>query len=357
MTALPPWIVHAVMRAADRLTKLRRSLLPPRLAAIELATMSWMSYALAAFCELGIPDRLAHGPRTPSQLAAEGCGDERMLFRLLRALAGYDVVRYVGGGRFALGRAGKGVAGGNSVRPMVLYANTLWHARAYANLAEAVRRGRSGFEVAHGTSMFQFLAEHSADAQLFDEAMQSLTPFYAQALAAAYDFSIFAHVVDIGGGTGALLAALLGRFPELRGTVFELSGAAQRAREYAAQRHVEDRLEVVCGDIFSEPPPAADCYILSHVLHDWNDADCIRILHNVRRAMRRDARLFVYEIVAAPPNNRWSQDRITDIEMMTMLGGLERTREEFADLFAKCGLRLARVLSTAAPESVIEVKR
>ncbi len=346
----PPWLVRAITRCADVLAKLRRRLLPAPFAALELGTMSWVSLAVAAFCELGLPDALADGAYTPDELADKGFGEQARLFRLLRALAGYGVVRYAGKGRFTLGYAGLGLVGDNSMGAMIRYANAPWHLQAYTQLAQAVRTQRSGFELSQGKSMFEYLTSDQSAGVTFDAAMQSLTSLYAPALAQAYDFSRFARIVDIGGGSGSVLATILGRFRRVRGTLFELPAVAQRARE----RGMSERIDVVEGDIRVDVPPPADAYILSHVLHDWDDDSCVRMLQNVRRALGAAARVLVFEIVAPPPNNSWSQDRITDLEMLAMLSGRERTREDFAALFARAGLWLRRIVPTSAPESILE---
>ena len=350
MRAPPLWLFRLVAALAGWLATLRRRLLPPHFAAVEIGTMSWVSQSTAAFCALGLPQALAGGAKSARELAAQGFGDEAMLFRLLRALAAYDVTRYAGRARFELGHAGKGLAGPFSAAPMVLYANVPWHVQGYAHLSDGVRSARSGFEIAHGVPMFEFLRRNPEAGALFDGAMQSLTPMFADAFARAYDFSRFEHVVDVGGGTGVLLARVLQRFPRVRGTVFELPPVAVRARERAAG----ERLSVAEGDVFTDAPPPAGAYILSHVLHEWDDDSCARSLRNVRRAMPPGACVLVYEIVARPPDNRWSQDRLTDLEMMAMLPGRERTREEFAALFERGGLRLRRVVAAAAPESILE---
>jgi hypothetical protein len=348
MSAAPPWLVGPVTRIADLLAKLRRRIVPRQFGIIELGTMSWVSQAIAAFCELGLPDALAKQPRTADDLAAHGYGDRDRLFRLLRALAAYDVVRSTGDGRFALARLGEALTGDQSMAPMVAYANAAWHAQAYAELAQGIRENRSGFEAAHEAPMFSYFETHPQAAATFDAAMQSLTPLFAPAFAAAYDFSNMRHVVDVGGGTGLLLTALLERFPKLRGTVFEVSGVARRVQN-------AERLDVIAGDVLTQVPPAADAYIFSHVLHDWDDASCVRMLQNVRGAMPSHGRVLVYEVLAQAPNNWWTQDRITDLEMLAMLPGRERTREEYEMLFRRAGLRLSRIIPTGAPESILEV--
>jgi hypothetical protein len=199
-----------------------------------------------------------------------------------------------------------------------------------------------------GTGLFEYLQAHPDAGALFDAAMESLSPQFANAFAAAYDFANIEHVVDIGGGTGMLLATVLERHAHVRGTLFERPEVEPRVR-------AGERLGVARGDMFSDPPPTADAYIFAHVLHDWDDDSCVRILQNLRRAMPSHGRVLVYEIVAAPPNNRWSQDRLQDLEMLAILPGRERTRDEFDALFTRAGFRLHRVIATGAPESILEV--
>jgi hypothetical protein len=331
---LPPWLYRALRAAASALAALRRRIVPAQYAALELGTGSWIAFALAAFCELHLPEALDSGAKTPRELAALGCGDEAMLFRLLRALCGYGVVRRTGPHRFELDRIGRALTGENSVATMIRYANTPWHAGAYTRLTEAIRAGKPGFDLALEQPLFQYLSANARDRALFDEAMESLVPLSAKAFANAYDFSGVSSILDIGGGTGLLLAALRERYPHLQTGVFELP------------EH----------DILKETPPPADAYILSHVLHDWDDDTCARMLQNVRAAITPQSRLLVHEIVVAEGGNAWSQDRLTDLEMMAMLSGRERTRAEFAALFERCGLQLIRVIDTAAAESVLEVR-
>jgi hypothetical protein len=343
----PPWVVGVLTRLADALAKLRRRLIPAHYGIVELGTISWVAQSLAAFCELGLPEALAGGARTADELSAQGYGDRERLFRLLRALAAYDVVHHAGGNRFALGHLGKALIGADSAAPMLRYANARWHLDGYANLARGIRENLSGFEAAQGRTLFEYFAEHAEAGEIFDRAMQALTPLFANAFADAYDFTGMRHVIDVGGGTGVLLEKALARFPELRGTVFELPSVVARVR-------ATERLQAVAGDIFNDAPPAADAYILSHVLHDWDDESCARILQNVRRGMPADARVLVCELVAPPPNNWWTQDRLSDLEMLAMLPGRERTRDEFAAIFKRAGLRLNRVIATGAPESILE---
>lgn len=343
---LSPWAVRVLTRCAATIAKVRRRLAPREYAALELGTASWVAYALCAFCDLGLPEALTTA-RTPEELAAAGYGSAPLLARLLRSLAGYDVVKRLRDGRYALGHVGLALTGKGSVAPMIRYANAPWHAGAYHRLADAIRHGGEGFTPAHGAPLFTYLGEHSQESKLFDDAMNALGELYADPFARAYDFASARSVVDIGGGTGALLAAVRARFPHVEATVYELPHVVRATPPREGIVFVE-------GDIVSQPPPQADRYILSHVLHDWDDERAAAILRNVRASMRDDARLLIFELIAGEDGNSWAPDRITDIEMLTMLGGRERTRAEFSALLERCGLTLLAVHPAGVPEAVIE---
>lgn len=343
------FVARILVRAVGWLARLRRRIMPSQIAAIELATSSWIALAAAAFCELGLPSALQNGARTPRGLSEQGYGDEAALRRLLRALTGYDVVVELGNDRFALGHVGAAlVPGKSSAAGMMRYANTQWHLQAWTHLAPGVKRGEIPFQLAHGESFFAYLARNPDAGKLFDDAMNAVVDLHVNAVVAAYGFGGVAHIVDVGGGRGVLLQAIADGYPAARTTLFERP-------EVAAQAH--GTFAIAPGDFFSDTPPAADAYILSHVLHDWDDDSCIRILRNVRRAMPPEARVLAIEIVLERARNVWSQDKISDLEMLATLTGRERTREEFSVLFERSGLRLERVIATSAAESILEAVR
>ncbi len=343
----PPWLVAPLVRISDVLARLRRRLMPREYAALELGTSSWVALSVAAFCELRLADALEHGPANAAQLSAQGYGDERMLYRLLRSLCAYDVVTCTGDGLFTLDYVGRALCGRDSMAAMIRYANAPWHIDAYAHLAQGVRSAMPAFSLRCGAALFEYLRSNDEAGRMFDEAMQSQTRLFAQAFAQAYDFTGAQSIVDVGGGTGLLLAAVIARAPRIKATVFEIPEVVARAHPLAG-------VAFVSGDMFAGVPPSADIFVLSHVLHDWDDARCETILRNVRAAMPAHSRLLIYELVASPFGNDWSLDRVSDLEMMTMLPGRERTREEFGQLVSRARLRLERLIATSAPEVVIE---
>lgn len=342
-------IARFLTRAVAWLGRLRRRIMPSHIAAIELATSSWIPLATAAFCELGLPEALQSSARTPHGLSEQGYGDENALRRLLRGLSGYDVVLDLGNDRFALGHIGRAlVPGKSSAAAMMRYANAQWHLEAWTNLARGILHGEVPFQIAHGISFFDYFKQNPDAGKLFDDAMNAVVQIHTDAVAAAYDFSTASHIVDVGGGNGVLLESIAKRYPSTRATLFE-------RQEVLA--HADGAFTRATGDFFSDALPAADVYVLSHVLHDWDDESCVRLLRNLRRAMPAGARVLAIETVVEPERNVWSQDKITDLEMLATLTGRERTFEEFDSLFAGSGLRLKRVIPTPAAESIMEATR
>lgn len=357
--ALPPtppaFVVRAATRIVGMLAALRRRVMPAQSAAIELATSSWPAIAVRAFCLLRLPDALNERARTPLDLAQSGYGNAESLARLLRALSGYGIVRARRDGSYELARIGKTlVSGPSSAAGMFVYANEPWHLQAFARLADGVAQGRPAFEIANGAPLFDYCAANPDAGASFDAGMNAVVAMHAGAVLQAYDFHSIRRLVDVGGGNGFLLAAIAARNPSLQGTVFDLPAVADRARALLERYGLSDRCIVTSGNFFEDDPPPANAYLLSHILHDWDDASCTRILQNVRRAMPPDARVLIVDIVASPPRNRWLQEHVTDLEMLAMLPGRERTHAEFETLLAAAGLRLRRVIPMAAAESIVE---
>jgi O-methyltransferase len=355
----PPLIARGVFALTNWLSAIRRKLIPPPLAAIELATSSWAAMAIAAFTELKIADVLADGAQTAQQLAASLQLNPSSLYRLLRSLTGYDIVREDAGGTFSLTPIGRSLASTAvwSASGMVRYANAGWHAAAWTRLADGVRSGKVPFEIAHGQSFFEYCVQQPDAGALFDEAMHSVGAVHVAAVLGVYDFGHIRHLIDVGGGTGFLLAAILQRYPSMRGTLFEMPTVLERARKAMKDAGVGDRCSIAGGDFFQTAPAGGDAYLVSHVLHDWDDADATQILRAIASAMPADGRVLIVEIVMDPPNRRWTQGKLSDLQMLTALRGRERTRAEFAALLQGAGLRIARIVPTAAAESIIEAQR
>lgn len=305
--------------------------------------------------KLDIADHLRLGPRTPHQLAQVVGAEPRALHRLLRALASLGIFAETEAGAYELTPSAQLLRSDvpGSLRGIALLygAEWLWH--AYGRTFQSVQTGHAAFERVHGQPLYDYLRHAPAAADQFHDAMSGFSDQESAALLAAYDFSEVATVVDIGGGHGALLAALLRRQPRLSGIVLDLPEVIAGAERLLADAGVAARATCVAGDFFSEVPGGGDVYLLKSVLHNWDDGTVVSILHRCREAMTRGSRLLVIERVV-PPGNGPSEAKLFDISMLVVVGGQERTEAEYRMLFQVAGFELTRVIPTGSPHSLIE---
>jgi orsellinic acid C2-O-methyltransferase len=305
--------------------------------------------------ELGVADLLADGAQTAEALAQQSGTHAPSLHRLLRALASLGLLDEVEPGRFALTALGAQLrtAVPGSLRNRALLFGGERHWRSWGELLRSVRTGETAMQHLYGMGGFEYLAAHPQQAAIFNEAMAETTRQVARAVVTAYDFSRFRTIVDIGGGNGALIAVILAAAPELRGIVFDLpSGNVEASRQLAAA-DVAERYDVIAGDFFRSVPSSADAYILKSIIHDWDDERSVAILKNCRKVIPAYGKLLLVERVM-PARMEASQSRqqmsMTDIHMLVLAGGRERTETEFQALFAAADFELARILPL--PEAV-----
>jgi hypothetical protein len=315
-----------------------------------------ISQAITVAARLGIADLLVDGPRS-SQALAEATGtDTQSLYRLLRALASVGVFAEVGGDSFELTPMANllrtDVPG--SLRAASITLGELTYP-AWTRLRESVETGRPGFAAVFGAEFFPYLAENPEIASWFQGMMAGLNVRTNAAVPVAYDFSAARKVVDIGGGNGSLLAAILKANPSAQGVLFDLPHVQDDARTNLANAGVLDRCALDSGDFFARVTEGGDIYTLRWILHDWNDADCVRILQSCRKAIVPDGKLLVIEQVVEPGSAPASWiTKFLDLQMLVSLGGRERTATEFGELFEASGFHLTRVVPTDAPLSIIE---
>lgn len=314
-----------------------------------------VSQAIHVAATLSIADLLADGPRTSDDLAAATGSQPRALYRLLRALAAAGVLHEDENRTFRLSALGthlrSDVAG--SLHGWASFVGRPYYWNAWAHLAESIRNGENTFRQVYGESVWEYRAKRPEESELFDRAMSSLTGASNAAILEAYDFGVFGTVVDVGGGNGALLAAILDRHPSVRGILFDQPHVAAGARALLAERGLEHRCEIATGSFFDEVPKGGDAYLLKAIIHDWEDAEAEAILHTCRRAMGRGATLLVIEQELGAPNEV-PQAKFSDLNMLVAPGGQERTRDEYAALFATAGFELTRAVPTAGPLHVFE---
>jgi hypothetical protein len=314
-----------------------------------------VSQAIHVAATLGIADLLKEGPRHSDDLASATHTHPGALYRVLRALAAVGVFHEDVERRFSLAPLGECLRS-DAARPVGPYAAFVgrphqW--RAWGDLLHSVRTGANAYRHVHGVGLWEYISEHPEEGAIFDRAMTGNSRGIAEAIVGAYDFSAFRRVVDVGGGQGALLAAVLEAHRALRGVLLDRPDVVAWARPVLEAAGVADRCEVVGGSFFEAVPAGGDAYVLKYILHDWDDAASLTILAACRRACGPGARLLVLERIVAPPNEG-PDTKVSDLHMLVSPGGQERTREEFAVLLSGAGFRLERVVEVDGRISVIE---
>lgn len=314
---------------------------------------AWLTQAIYVAAELGIADVLENGPATVKELSSAVKAKEENLSRVMRALCSAEIFNNDGQGKYTLAPIGE-----------LLRSDVPYSKRAYARIAgaelytswegllESVRTGRQAFHTRYGKEFFEYMAEKPTRWALYDEAMNAIHGPETFHMIEAYDFGCFPTVVDVGGGNGLTLAAILERFPNIRGILHELPDVTRRAQELFFKRGISNKVFVSEGNFFDAVPAGGDVYLLRHVIHDWQDDDALKILSNCRKQLNPDGKVLVVETVV-PEDNTPGFVKWLDL-MMMVVGGRERTSDEFEKLFSAAGLRLSKIIPTSCDVSILE---
>jgi hypothetical protein len=329
---------------------------PPHVRLVQMATGCNLSRLVWAAAQLRIADHLASGPKSADELSAPTGCNARALHRFMRTLTNFGILTLDDGARFALtplGEALKSDAPGLARSTILSMAGqSSW--KAWEEFQYSLETGKPAIEKAFGMSLFDLLAQHSEEAARFSETMVSVHAAEPPAVAEAYDFSPMGVVVDVGGATGNMLAHILARYPQPRGVLFDRPHVVTEAPALLRSRGVESRVTIERGSFFDSVPAGGDGYILSHVIHDWNEEQCQKILGNCRRAMKPTSKLLLVELVLREGNAPGFGS--ADMVMMVFTGGEERTAAEYEALLARAGLRMTRVVPTASNASIVEAQ-
>ena len=328
--------------------------MPPQAATWEHSMAFTETRMLGSVAELGVADALGDGRATARELANQLGLDPGALHRVLRALTLRGFFRLDRRGRFRLTRRGQMLREGrpDGFRDWILYVNLDSTQRAWAGLTDTLRTGVPSFPAVHGQSVWAHFAEHPEEEELFAGAMRRATQMVAPEVAAAYPWPERATVCDVAGGVGTLLAAVLGRRPDLRGVLVEAPGVLREADDHLRGDGVRDRVELREGDMFEHVDAEADVYLLKDILHDWDDERCARILATVRRAMPAGSKVVLVESLQEP-NEPHPFHSFVDVHMLTQCdGGKQRSEAELHALLRGAGLRPGETYPTAGPALV-----
>lgn len=321
-----------------------------------LATMLggyYLSQALYVVVRLGLAERLGDRLQTAEELAPATGAHARSLHRLLRTLAGFGIFREETG-RFRLTELGELL---RSDAPDSLRATALTfgetHYPAFGELLHSVQTSRPGFDKVFGMPLFDYFAANPEAARNFDAALEGLRSQATAAMLDVIDLSEVRTLVDVGGGTGGLLATVLARYPTMQGILCDRPHVVEEARVRLQAADVWDRCAVVGGDFFECVPSGGDVYLLRHIIHDWDDERALRILTSCRRAMNRPGKLLLVESVIRADNEP-SLGKFYDLLMLALTGGMERTEPEYRELLEAAGFHLTGVVPTSADMDVLE---
>jgi len=333
----------------------------PAAALLHLAGGFHVARALYVVAKLGIADLLGEGPKNGAQLAEATATHAPSLERVMRLLACVGVFAADDSGCFVLTPLSIPLQSdrSESLRELIVHQLGEEAYQAWGELMQGVRTGAIAFDHAFGMDVWEYRAHHPGYAALFDRAMSNVAGAHIDAVLAAYPFSAFRRVADLGGGVGTFLIALLSAHPGIQGVLFDLPHVVASARERIVNAGLAHRCKVQSGDIFTGVPEGADAYVMSRVIHDWDDARALAILGNCRRAMPRNGKLLLIERLLPVRPQPFSSVRallVSDLMMMVMNGGGERTEDQYRALLAASGLELMKVSPTATGMSVIEAR-
>ena len=328
--------------------------------AIRLAN-GFRGYQLVvAACRLNLPDLIADAPRDVDDLAAATATHAPSLRRALRGLAAWGFFTEDDQGRFAATPVSEMFRSDRpGLRNLTVMLSDEGY-RAWGEMLHTLRTGEPVFERIYGKSHWEKLAEDPEAAAEFNAAMVEMTTRVTGEFVAAYDFQGVRTVVDVGGGSGALLAAVLKAHPDLSGVLFDLAAGLAGAPAALASAGLTTRVRLVEGSFFESVPAGGDLYMLKSIIHDWDGEHAGSILKTCRDAMGADARLVLIERVVperADDGDDVLRTMMSDLHMMVVLGGRERTTGEYQELFAAAGLRMTRQVAMASEFYAVEAKR
>jgi len=335
-------------------TAIEQTSLPPQAVIMQIACGAMMTQALGLAAKLGIADLLKDGPKSITEIAEATSTHAPSLYRILRSLAGEGVFRESSPKIFENTDLSNVLRSGvpGSLRSGTIFMAEPWHYNVWGNMLHSVRTGETAWKKTHGDEVFDWFAKHPEESEIFNNAMTDMSASVAPAVVEAYDFSGIETLADIAGGHGFLLSQILKANPGIKGILFDVPPVIAGADTQLRREGVADRVEKITGDFFIEVP-AADAYLMKHIVHDWDDDRSIQIMKSIYTSMKGKGKLLLVEMVV-PEGNLPHDSKLLDLEMLTSPGGMERTADEYRELFGKAGFQLSRIVPTKSPFSIIE---
>ena len=324
----------------------------------DLMTARWVADMIGVAAELELADFINAGAKTAEEIAKAKGLHPTSLYRLLRGLASYGIFAEQEDGTFAQTPRSDALRKDlpHSVWGMAQLTTRPWAVRTWMELGHSIREGTPAFDHVNGMQFFEYFNKHPNELELFAEAMRSFSVATGTAVAETYDFSGIRTLADIGGSQGFILSLVLQKYPEMRGILFDLPAVVKGAPSFIKSYGLESRIDVRSGNFFESIPRGADAYLLKHTLHNWSDADCLRILKNIYAVAELSTKLLIVDAVISARNEH-DFAKILDIQMLVHLRGKERTQAEWKELLHAAGFQLTRVVPTSPFAHVMEAVR
>ena len=324
---------------------------------IRMGSGYWLSSLVYTAAKISLADHLANGPKSAADLAGVTGANPRALHRFMRTLASFGILTLNDDDTFTLTELGatlkKDAPGEVRSTVITLGSPVFW--QAFGDFEYSLQSGKPAVHKLFGMNFFDYLSQRPEEATRFSETMVGIHGAEPPAVAAAYDFSTVGTIVDVGGATGNMLGHILSRHPQPKGVLFDRPHVVKDAPPLLRAMGVADRVAIAEGNFFESVPQGGDAYILSHIIHDWTEAQCHTILGNCRKAMKKGAKLLIVEFVL-PEGNTPHFGKLADMIMLTIPGGEERTANEYRTLLDAAGFRMTRVVPTASDVSIVEAE-
>lgn len=351
----PLFIVRRLEKLRRFFIHLNRRFTHPNVVIWEMIHNFWLVAAIKVAAELGIADLLKEQSKSIKELAEETQTHEESLYRIMRMLASQSIFREVKNRMFITTPLAKSLED-DQIRYLVLSHTTPQQFIMFGDLMSCVKTGEKISDKFAGANLFEHIGRDELRNERFNKAMANASKMQVSTILSVFSFKPFNKIIDIGGGHGFFLSAILQQNANISGVVFDLPQAIPKNRTLIDAYSLGDRLEIVEGDFFKSVPEGGDLYVLKNVLHDWDDESATKILTNVHNTMPETSRLLIIEAIIEEGNTP-SFGKMTDILMMTAVGGKERTRIQFESLLSRSGFRILKIYPTIGPHSIIETEK
>ncbi len=350
----PVWIIKLTGKIRQFLIRLSKKMAPQHIIMFEMAHAFWLSKAMGTAAELNIADVVQSGKTDINEIAKATNTNTDALYRLMRALASEGIFKEKNTKTFVMTPRAKALLNDSPVKYMIQHHAGKENWKIFSELTQCIRTGKNSAEKVLGMSVFEFLEKNKDKSIVFNKSMKNGSQLAVTPTLMSYQFGTYKKIIDLGGGSGYLLSAILEKNKNATGIVFDLPHVVKDAHETFKSLNVSNRVQVVSGSFFDDIPSGGDLYILKSVLHDWDDEDSIKILKNIRKVAKPNTKLIIVESLVES-DNKPLFGKFVDLQMLCIVNGKERNLEEYKALLNNSGFKLNRTFNTFAAFSIIEV--